>query len=242
VNAALKSGFLRGYVSETVVTLEGIQRVERAKVFGSTHLETQPSTIEVDASGNETHHVEMKTEQPARAALHPENAARLAAALKLGFRVLSAPRIGGPKINDPNKTIYAQSAGAELGARLDRFAEIGRAIERRGYGTAPVKNIAARLAKKAGVKEPWYRSLDRATPAEEKEIANAIAEWADSDTVAAHHAFQIDYLCTGDKAAKAKDSIFSPDDRAWLAETYGMKFITISELAALLDLPKVVTR
>ncbi len=82
--------------------------------------------------------------------------------------------------------------------------------------------------------EPWYRSLDRATGTEENEIANAIAEWADGDTVAAHIAFQIDYLCTGDQA-KARSSIFNPSERAWVTTTYGVRFVTISELAAMIN-------
>jgi hypothetical protein len=36
VHEALKAGALRGFVCETMVTLEGIQRADRARVFGST--------------------------------------------------------------------------------------------------------------------------------------------------------------------------------------------------------------
>jgi hypothetical protein len=96
---------------------------------------------------------------------------------------------------------------------------------------APTTNIATRLANRAGVTESWYRSLDRASGTEELEIANAIAEWADGDTVAAHIAFQIDYLCTGDEA-KNRNSIFDPIQRAWLTATYGVRFLTISDLAS----------
>jgi hypothetical protein len=60
-------------------------------------------------------------------------------------------------------------------------------VEARGFGVMPITRIAARLANRDGVVEPWYRSLDRADDAEGKEIANAIAEWADGDTVAAHN-------------------------------------------------------
>jgi len=83
------------------------------------------------------------------------------------------------------------------------------------------------------VTEPWYSSLDRANSSEEVEIANAIAEWADGDTVAAHIGFQIGYLCTGDKGAKAGNSIFDSTQRAWLSATYGVQLLTISELAAI---------
>jgi hypothetical protein len=41
VHEALKTGRLRGYFSQTLVTLEGIEKKDRPEVFGSTRLETQ---------------------------------------------------------------------------------------------------------------------------------------------------------------------------------------------------------
>jgi hypothetical protein len=233
VHEALKAGLLRGFFSETVATLEGIQRGDRAKVFGSTYLATRHSEPEVQDDGKIVHKVNLETTQPDRRPLHQENERRLAAALRLGFRALSAPRIAMPRIDDPDKEIYVSETEQALGPRVQRFLDSASAIEARGFGTAPIMKIASRLAKRAGVTEPWYRSLDRAANLEEAEIANAIAEWADGDTVAAHIAFQIDYLCTGDQA-KARSSIFSPTERAWLKATYGVQFITMSELAVML--------
>jgi hypothetical protein len=234
VHEALKRGALRGFVCDTVVTLEGIQRADRAKVFGSTSLARSHEETRT-ADGAVVHHVTLETTQPARPALHPENARRFQAALSLGFRALCVePRIGLPRIDDPDKRIYLyENDDAKLRARLDRTFEAARAIEARGFGMGPIQKIAARLANRAGVTEPWYSSLDRANSSEEVEIAKAIAEWADGDTVAAHIGFQIEYLCTGDKGAKAGNSIFDPTQRAWLAATYGVQFLTISELAAM---------
>jgi hypothetical protein len=214
--------------------LRRIQRADRAKVFGSTSLARSHEETRT-ADGAVVHHVTLETTQPARPALHPENARRFQAALSLGFRALCVePRIGLPRIDDPDKRIYLyENDDAKLRARLDRTFEAARAIEARGFGMGPIQKIAARLANRAGVTEPWYSSLDRANSSEEVEIAKAIAEWADGDTVAAHIGFQIEYLCTGDKGAKAGNSIFDPTQRAWLAATYGVQFLTISELAAM---------
>lgn len=60
VNAALKSGYLRGFVSETVITLEGVQRSDRARVFGSTHLAPQRAAPEVNQDGMEVHQITLK--------------------------------------------------------------------------------------------------------------------------------------------------------------------------------------
>jgi hypothetical protein len=232
VHEALKTARLRGFVCETVITLEGIQRADRAKVFGSTYLASRHSEPQVQDDGRVVHAINLQATQRARQPLHDENARRLTAALNLGFRVLSAPRVAMPRIDDPDKRIYVYEDDEEtLGLRLDRFFDAARAIEARGYGMVPITKIATHLASRAGVTEPWYRSLDRANSTEESEIANAIAEWADGDTIAAHIAFQIQYLCTGDKAAKAKNSIFDPTERAWLSATYGVRFLTMSGLA-----------
>jgi hypothetical protein len=137
-----------------------------------------------------------------------------------------------PKIDDPNKQIYLYEN--EDCSLVARFNDAASAIEARGFGSVPIMKIAAVLANRAGAAgEPWYHSLNRANAAEEAEIAAAFAEWADGDTVAAHIAFQIHYLCTDDKAAKAKTSIFDPVQRAWLKATYDLRFLTISELAAM---------
>src|SRR5258708_18442894 len=96
VHEALKRGDLRGFVCDTVVTLEGIQRADRAKVFGSTSLARSHEETRTGDGATIVHHVTLQTTQPARSALHPENARRFQAALSLGFRAICVPRIGLP--------------------------------------------------------------------------------------------------------------------------------------------------
>jgi hypothetical protein len=235
VHEALRSGILRGFVSETIVTLEGIQRSDRAQVFASTRIATAGTEPQVNADGTVTRLLNLQAIQPSRQPLHEENVRRLTAALQLGFRVLSATRLLMPKIDDPNKEIYLYGV-ADDSTLAARFNDAADAIEARGFGSVPIMKIAAGLANRAGVgAEPWYRSLNRANAAEEGKIASAFAEWADGDTVAAHITFQIQYLCTDDRAAKAKLSIFDPIQRAWLMATFGVRFVTISELAAMVE-------
>jgi hypothetical protein len=66
-------------------------------------------------------------------------------------------------------------------------------------------------------------------------VQRAIAEWADADSVASHIGFGIDIFCSDDKGKSTggAPSILDPTHRAWLTATYGMKFVTLSELAAL---------
>jgi hypothetical protein len=228
VHEALKCGLIRGFVCETIVTLEGIQNTDRVTVFGSTTL-----FVDLREAGNSVQ-INMKAMQPARQALPEENARRLRAALALGVRVLAAPRIANVRIEDPDKKIYVQQDRAELAVRIDRCHDAARDIELRGCGTEPAKRVAAKIARRLNVTELWYKSLAKADAAEEQEFARAVREWADSDTAAAHIGYQNDILCTGD-TGKAGDSIFSEQNRAWLTEAYGVKFATINELAAMID-------
>ena len=151
VHAALRAGKLTGFFCETVATLEGIQRVDRARVFGSTSVVARHKGPDVREGGSTIHQVNFETTQPAREPLHPENMRRLTSALDLGCRALSAPRIAMPRIDDPGKRIYVYEHDDEaLALRLDRFVQAARAIEARGFGMMPITRIAARLANRGG--------------------------------------------------------------------------------------------
>jgi hypothetical protein len=176
-------------------------------------------------------------EQRERPTLHQEAVARASRALDLGMRILTAPRIGGVRIDDPNGILYVKDADeAALSTRLERYESVGTAIEARGLGFGEVLKVAELLARRASVSESWYVSLKRASaPTEIKQVASAVAEWADGDSVAAHYAYGADFFCTEDLARNAgRNSVMHPAHRAWLLRAFGIKFASISELAALL--------
>jgi hypothetical protein len=153
------------------------------------------------------------------------------------MRVLSAPRIGGVRIDDPKCDLYLIDPDeAALSMRLERYETIAAAIEARGLGFSRVLEVAGMLARRASVSENWYVSLRRANnPSEINKVARAIAEWADGDSIAAHHAYAADLFCTEDRAKKAgRNSVMHPAHRAWLRRAYGVKLVSIAELAAVL--------
>ena len=92
------------------------------------------------------------------------------------------------------------------------------------------------MAQRAGVTEPWYKSLERATDVhEENEVKRAVAEWADGDSIAAHIGYGIDFFCTEDNAKKSNvNSIFNKENRAWLNEYFGVQIIGLSDLAKMI--------
>lgn len=121
VHAALKAGTIQGFFSETMLTLEGIMKADRAGVMASTALVRQPERLSITKSSDvpaevkallgdgdiETINMELRVEQPARKALHPAFARRIVAAREAGMRVLRAvPRIGATRITDDTGTVF----------------------------------------------------------------------------------------------------------------------------------------
>jgi hypothetical protein len=172
-----------------------------------------------------------------RLPLRQETVARISRALDLGMRIISAPRIGSVRVDDPKGDLYLADADeAALSMRLGRYESIATAIEARGLGFAKLLVVAELLARRAAFSENWYVSLKRASASSDiKKVARAVAEWADGDSVAAHYAYAIDLFCTEDRAKKAgRQSVMHSAHRAWFRRVYGVKFVDIGELAAAL--------
>lgn len=236
VHEAIVAGKIQGYFSETIATLEGIENDDRSAVMASTHLNMEMIVMTDAATGQESIHFNATVEQD-RKPLHPEHSKRIRAALRIGMRALKAPRrIAGFNVGDPN---FYERAGSEdaLSDRLNKTIAVGKAIEARGVGYALVESIAKKFTRRDNVvNEMPMRSLGRARDKHEIGGVNrAIAEWADADSIAAHIGYDMDLFCTEDqgKGAGAR-SVLDSNNRAWLESTFGVKFVTLSELAGMI--------
>jgi hypothetical protein len=235
VHYALRTGAIAGFFSDTAITLEGIQRDHRAEVLGGTRVRPAIRRSAAKSDGAETFEVNLSVWQPARRELHPEQAARFTAALELGFRLLSVPRIAMTRVEDPDGTFYAVTPEDELEARLGRTAEIGAAIDGRGLGFAQAMALGQQLAAREGL-TAWLLGLGKARDVHEsRAVARAVAEWADGDSVAAHVAYRNDVFCSADQGKSAGVSVLSPDARKWLTDAFGVQFLTLAELANLIS-------
>jgi hypothetical protein len=68
-------------------------------------------------------------------------------------------------------------------------------------------------------------------PGSPEQLAAAIAEWVDGDSLAAHYAFGADVFCTSDRARGAgSKSIFYPDNLAKLKEQFPIVVLGPEEL------------
>ncbi len=246
---ALTQGRIEGFYSVTMLTIEGMMRKDRAGVFAGTSMIMQPARTELTKNADlpdevrekvgvadlETVRREIRVEQPERKPLHPETVARIQAAKAVGVKVLKAvPRLGAYHLEDPSGNYYLDPGeGEALKAWIDEACAVARAIEARGLGIAQLKKLGERLGE-SDSQSVWFQSLNRARDIhEEREVERAFSEWADGDSIAAHVAYGIDVFCSDDVGkSNTSSSVLDHTNRAWLSETYGVRFVILEELAA----------
>lgn len=229
VHDALRTGRLKGYFSETLVTLEGIEIKDRADVLGSTRLDRQ-----MHSNGGNRITLSLAVQQD-RKPLNLEFSKRIQTAQEIGLRALRGPaRIGWLRIKDDDNTFFEPDESVlELSKRLDIAHEVATAIETRGLGRAIPLSLGLRFSARDGASELWLQGLQRARDIHERnQVARAVAEWADADSVAAHRGYGIDLFCSEDFGKKAQTaSVLDYNNRRWLSEAYGIRFVTLAELA-----------
>jgi hypothetical protein len=229
INAAINDGRISGYLSETLVTLEGIKNADRSRYIAGVEPKISRA-IRTSPDGETRMGFLVEADDALHPGLNPILARWVARALSSGLRFLKAPRIGAPRPGLREADFAVELDDHVRGRRQQQFFEAARAIEGRGFGIAKIKAIGERIKNRTGSSGPWYRALDRTQDDQErKEIERAVNEWADADTVATHIGYELDVLCTADKA---ENSVFSPSNRAWLEQQYGVRILTLPELAA----------
>ena len=251
VHDALRAREIEGYFSITMLTIEGIKRKDRADVMASTLVSSPPETCsttkndelpeairaKVEDATIESIQKKFVVEQPNLRPLHPVVVARVAAARVLGVRALKAiPRIGVLNITDSAGENYLSNGkGDGLHAWQQKAHEVARTIEDRGLGMAQIKALGTAM-NAASTEDLWFSSLANAKDIhEQRAVERAFAEWADGDAIASHVAYGIDVFCSADVGnSNATSSVLDPDNRDWLTESYGVKFMTFDDLLAYL--------
>lgn len=110
IQASARDGRIRGYISETVATLEGIKKIDRASYFSGSAPKVD---FHEEVVGDR---IRIRFTMGPDDTLHPGLPAvlsdRLKAALALGMRLLRAPRLALAKpaeLRDPN--LFAEETG-----------------------------------------------------------------------------------------------------------------------------------
>jgi hypothetical protein len=228
-----EAGHVQGFFCETLVTLEGIKNADRSEVFGSIAVDT--TYLHGTApDGNGVTYINMRAEQPARKPIDQRQADRFLSAFDLGMKLLGAPRVGMVRVDDPEEKRYvAEPDEAALARRLERYSDAVTAIEACGLGSAQAQQIAREIQTELGGYNSFIVYLGKPrNPAQQKKINRAIAEWADGDSVAAHYGYGIDLFCSDDFGKNASPaSVLDNNNRAWLTQTFGIQFVTLTQLA-----------
>ncbi len=252
VHDALKVGTIQGVYSVTLLTIEAIKTADRAKVMAGARLEQQPEQIEITKNADlpdairqivgtadvTTVKVVLKAVEPDRPPPPPEFVRRVQAARALGLRVLrSPPRTGAFRYTDPNGEFYVpDEERGDFEIWLQKIHEVTRAIEGRGVEISQLEALGTRLSIAGDPEEIWFKALTATSDIhEERAVERAFREWADADSIAAHVAYDVDVFCTNDRGnSNAAPSILDDTNRQWLTATYGVRFMSIEELAATL--------
>jgi hypothetical protein len=239
INEALRDRRLHGFICETVGTLEAITKPKRADYLAKRKFK---NSVLAEGTGNNTNITitfQMDHNHP-DLVLHPKLLNKLQTARHIDIRLLQVPVIGLPipKYFRDNRDFYAPETFSS--GYFDRFGNAAAAIEARGLGSALLTAIGKRIQQRSplnahvaisGVQWLQYAKDE----AEKKEIAKAIAEWADGYLVASHIGYENDVLCTEDQAHSVRGaSVFDTTNRTWLSATYGVTVLTIRQLAALM--------
>jgi len=227
VRAAIEAGCIQGFFCETLVTLEGIQRKERGDVLGSTRLESRTA-----CTGENTIQISIDVLQD-RKPLDSEFSGMVQGAKSLGLRALRAPaRTGWVRIRDEGCTFFAPDASMpELLERMDKVNDMATAIAVRGLGHAKAVELGRKFADcyNASYPELWFKGL---LGASRRQVKLALNEWADGDSVAAHYGHGIAFFCSEDFGKNSTGaSVLDSDNRKWLSDTYGIRFVTLADLA-----------
>jgi len=221
IRKAIDEKRITPFLCETVFTLEAIQKKDR-KEFFSEYKPKINTTEEAEGNG-----IKLSFSIEPDKTAHPGNNSylekHLKDAIEIGFEIIKLPRIAGIVNPDIEAHFYKHD---NLSSYHNKVFAVGRKIESKEAGMFHIKS----LGEKYDVN--WMNGIELAPEHEVGNIAKAIAEWADGDSVACHIAVDGDYFCTRDTAQKAGDkSIFSEANLNWLKSNYNFEIISPEELA-----------
>ena len=247
IKDAIRSGPVRGFISEGFATVEAIRKRNRAK-FHAQNIPTVEVTPKVQGGGSISISIEIKANHNQHPGIGEEFEEELNEALAIGIKLLTTPYIGlaVPDRLRNNPQIYAEEVFATAEYN-ERFGNVVRTIIDRGVGEGALPVLAkefteqldgprpAGLSDRALIYGVYEYACTSGLSKYKRQIEKAFAESADGDLVAAHIAFGNDYLCTEDQGRSAvSPSIFDAENRVWLKTEHRVEILNAQQLVNLL--------
>lgn len=220
LRAAMDGGLIEGFISEAAFRIEAIQKKSRPVDFAEPHVTTTGWSLPTPPEPNLVPLLSLGPANAKHPGLPPQQLQKLKCAAEHGVRVIRALNwMGLPVPAQLSQVLdYVADSGDVRALREQRQINAFDSIRKRGVGKAAFDGAGG-----------WSRPPQE--PEKAKAFSEACAEWADGELVAAHIGYRNDVICTNDFGRSAGDSVFNSQNRAWLTETYGVRFTTIEELA-----------
>lgn len=230
IHQAIIDKKIEPFLSETIFTIEAIQKVERQDFFSSTSAKVDIKEMESSNGGISLNFSVGPNEKDAIDFVNrPILKKYFDEAIKLGFNIVRLPRFGG-LVNPEIDAVRFKQDEDSLSAYLSKVFEVGEKIKNAGAGIAQIQEIGEQYGNPV-----WMKGLKSAPETDRNKIAKAAAEWADGDSVAISIALGCEYFCTRDQAKGAgSQSVLSTTNLAWLSTDYGFKTILPEDLAKLI--------
>ncbi len=230
---------IQGFLSETIFTLEAVPSGYARVAFFANYdplIKTTISRIEQDGSQTELLSGSSGgTTQMPQHGNNPYLSKYWNIAKSLGFKLITCPRIASVKDPTFTKADYASHSSDWN----EVFGACSREIENHGCGKRCIESIGDQY-KQAG--ETWFEGLrhilaNNSLTKEINKASEAIAEWADADSIAACVGYGIQYFCTEDQGRTAgSTSILHSSNRQWFnSQNYPLKIVTMDELIATIE-------
>ena len=226
INRAIAEGHITAFVCDVVATLEALKRSFRAEFLSKQGV--VPKIHDMRLSNGETRKIVVAgPDQSHRPPLKPILTDRITEGFNLGIRFIRVPRY-----ND--FAFPSEYYAAEPADYVELWGKAESAIFKRGVGKALLREVSFKLGHKIQGGQAYFDIPDVPMTDDDKtEVANAVGEWADGDSVASHIAFRNDIFCSEDKGGKHgnRKSVCNRCNREWLAEEYSVVFAGLSDLA-----------
>jgi hypothetical protein len=227
IHEAIKTAKIAAYIAEVIFTLEGIEGKDRQSFMKSYEADID---CVIDETPSQDEMIELSLTIAPNIKAHLGNnhylSKYLREALKIGFKILRCPRVGGIINPDIDKSFYAHLEN------IYSFAECAEEIERIGGGISHVMRLGNLYS---NGNKAWRFAIMDAPSTDSTKIKKALAEWADGDMIGAHYAYKNDYLCTLDDGKTAgSTSVMSAQNKDILKAKFGIKFIHPEELCDLI--------
>ena len=220
IRAALQERRFEGFICAAAFRIEAITRKARTAYFAQPHMDVRFGVVPM-GNGKSSLKGSIGPDNNRHPGLPAIQTEKLRRALGVGIKLMYGGNWMGlpepPEIRD--RSHYVHEEADEARDREERQLRASAEIAARGVGQAAFEAANG-----------W---TDRArTSVKAKQLIRACAEWADGELVEAHIAYRNDLLCTNDFAKGSGRSIFDSTNRAWLAQRYGVTFLTLDELIA----------